>query len=92
MEALRRQSAFWAQKSFFSILAPKSAKFSQKWENEQKSHFLHHGAKRLVNVMVFGYFWRPEMQKMSFGAKFHDLHILGPAMRKVGSKCKMEHF
>ena len=63
MEAPRRQSAFWAQKSFFSILGPKSAKFGQKWENGGNSHFLHHGAKRLVNVMVFGCFRRPEMQK-----------------------------
>ena len=84
MEAPRRQNAFWAQKLFFSILAPKSANSGQKCENEQKSHFLHHGAKRLVNVMVFGYFWRPEMEKVSFGPKFHDLRIFGAKMRKVG--------
>ena len=83
MEAPRRQNAFWAQKSFFSILAPKSAKFGQKSENKRKSHFLRQGAKRLIFVTVFGYFWMPKMQKMSFGAKFHDFRILGPKKRKV---------
>ena len=71
-------------KIIFSILAPKSAEFGQKSENEQKSHFLRQGAKRLVLVTVFGFFWTPKMQKMSFGAKFHDFRILGPKMRKVG--------
>jgi len=71
---------FW---SHFSILVPKNANFGQELENEQKSHFLHHGAKRLVNVMVFGYFWRPEMEKVSFGAKFHHFRISGAKMRKV---------
>ena len=42
--------------------------------------------------MVFGYFWRPEMEKVSFGAKFHHFCILGPKMRKVCQKCKKEHF
>ena len=84
MEVPRRQNAFWAQKSFLSILAPKSAKFGQKSENERKSHFLRQGAKRLIFVTVFGYFWRPKMQKMSFGPKFHHFRILGPKMRKVG--------
>ena len=42
--------------------------------------------------MVFGYFWRPEMQKVSFGAKFHHFRIFGAKMRKVGWKCKTGHF
>ena len=82
MEAPRRQNAFWPQKSFCSILAPPSAQFGQGSENDPKTYFLRQGAKRLVFVTVFGYFWRPKMQKMSFGAKFHDFCILGPKMRK----------
>ena len=70
-------------KVIFSILAPKSAHFGQIRENEQKSHFLHHGAKRVVNVMVFGYFRRPEMENVSFGAKFHHFRISGAKMRNV---------
>ena len=50
-------------KVIFSILAPKSANLGPKSENERKSPFLRRGAKRLIFVMVFGYFWRPKMQK-----------------------------
>ena len=80
----RAPKRIFGENSFLTILTPKSANFGQKWINEHNSHFLHHGAKRLVNVMVFGYFWRPEMQRVSFGAKFHHFRILGAKMRKVG--------
>ena len=63
MEAPRRQNALLAQKLFSSILAPKSAEFGQKSGNERNSYFLRQGAKMLVFVTVFGYFWRSVMEK-----------------------------
>ena len=68
---------------FFSILAPKSAKFTQKSENWRKSHFLRQGAKRLIFVTVFGYFWRPEMQKNELWSKIPSFPHFGAKMRKV---------
>ena len=66
MEIPRRQNAFWAPKSFLSILAPKSAKFCQKSGNDRKSHFLRQGAKRLIFLTVFGYFWKPKNAQNEF--------------------------
>ena len=53
-------------KVIFSILAPKNAKCGQKSENDRKSRFLRPGAKRLIFVSVFGYFWRPKKAKNEF--------------------------
>ena len=85
MEAPWRQSAFWAKKYFLVFWAQKVQNMVRN-EEMSKIALLRHGAKRHVNVTVFGSLWRPEMQKMSFGAKQPLFRILGP---KCGNTLKV---
>ena len=53
---------------------------------------MRHGSKRLVNVTVFGYFWRPEMQKLVLEQNFIIVVFLEPECGKCAKSAKRATF